>query len=585
MDKEMNGLTAKYKLSNYTIVFVLIVAAVLSGVFKWASAEVPVNFVDGDARDYYSSLISVFIRHDFAHQQGSEWYIMRTPGGVINVHPIGVSLLLLPFFLLAYLVALVGGFQVDGFSVPFQLGIGLAALTYAGIGLVYLKKLLRHNGISDRITAWTILLVFLGTNLLYYTVAEPAMSHVYSFALVSAFLYYSCRLAQGRERRYWYASGALLGLILLVRPNNVLVVFTVFIWFNSLADFRQFFTGLFRQRAFYIASLIALLIFSLQSMVWLLQSGTFWHNTYKADGFYWLHPQTLKMLFGFDSGLFVYTPLCALFLLGLAVLYRRSRFSFFAALIALVVLFYFFSCYWAYTYFDGIGIRVLVDYYAVFAYLGALFLQHAATLHRLGPALTAALLLMGLNLVYCYQVDRGIIYKAGMNFNKWKYVFLKTAPEYRNCLGGSQDFVPYAKQHPDAALQQTYRFTSPFDYSGRDFGVVLPFDSLGFNSNRLHLKIDVARQELQRGASDEAMICMMVDDGRTSEHKSYFQFKLNDTPAQECCDRTEYHYTANLVGNFRSGDHLSVYIWNINKQAFLVDEFAVKVYNYNYQLL
>lgn len=580
----MKSPVAKYPLSDYAIFITFAVAALMSWFFKWNFSETSVNFVDGDARDYYSSLISVFIKHDLANQQANEWYIMKTAGGTINVHPVGVAVLLLPFFLLACATSAISGFPVDGLSLPFQVAIALAALCYMSLGLIYLKKLLRLNGISDWVTALILLLVFLGTNLLYYTVGEAAMSHVYSFCLISVFLYQSCRFVKERRDRHLLLSAAVFGFILLVRPNNVFVLLSVLLWFPSFRECRTFFAELVRKKRFYQAFLVTALIVLVQSAVWWLQSDRLFHHTYKADGFYWTHPQTLKMLFGFDSGFFIYTPLCLLFLLGLGVLYKENRFSFLAATGLLLLLFYFFSCYWAYTYFDGIGIRVLVDYYALFAFFGAKLFQ-AATPRLVWLPVAAALFFTALNLVYNYQVERGILYKAGMNYAKWKYILFRTAPEYRYCLGGSADFVPYATQHPQAAWDKSFSFAQPFDYSEKEFGVVLPFDTLGFDSNRLHLKIDIARRELRQDASGEAMVCAMVDDGDTKEHKTYFQFKLNETPAQDCCERKEYAYTMNLIGDFRANDRLSVYVWNINKQPFLIDKLKVRIYNYNYQLL
>src|SRR5205085_7665210 len=81
--------------------------------------------------------------------------------------------------------------------------------------------------------------------------------------------------------------------------------------------------------------------------------------------------------FGFDGGFFIYTPLCLLFLGGLLITYRQNKFSFWSATIFLFSLMFFFSCYWGYTYFDGFGIRVLVDYFSFFAFLGSRFFTYA----------------------------------------------------------------------------------------------------------------------------------------------------------------------------------------------------------------
>lgn len=581
----MNGPVVKYKISDYTILFTLAVAAILSYLFKWNGSGHPVNFIDGDARDYYSSLISTFIKHDLTNQQANEWFILRTGTGTINVHPIGVSVLLLPFFTLGYFFALLFHFPVDGLSLPFQITVAAGALTYAAVGLIFLKKLFRQNGIADKISALILLLIFFGTNLLYYTLSEAAMSHVYSFSLVAVFLYHSNRYVLLLRNKNLYAASAILGLILLVRPNNVFIILSLFIWFKNREECRNFLSILCKKKAIYLAVSITAAIVLLQSVVWYLQTGSLFHNTYKADGFYWFNPQILKMLFGFDSGFFIYTPLCFLFLGGIIFIYRENRFAFLSASALLLILFYFFSSYWAYTYFDGIGIRVLVDYYALFAFFGAKFFTATVKSKWIIAPFMAALFFVFVNLVYCYQVERNILYKTGMTYAKWKYIFLRTAPEYQMSLGGCYDFKPFSRAHPEASLSGEVKFQQPFDFSGKDFGVLVAFDSVKFSSNRIHIKIDVSRQELRMHASDDAMVCGMLDDGISMSHKSYFQFKLNDVPATQCCDKKEYHYSANMVADFKPNDKLSVYLWNIKTQPFLIDKFSVKVYNYNYQIL
>jgi hypothetical protein len=57
---------------------------------------------------------------------------------------------------------------------------------------------------SDTITAAVIAAFVIGTNLFWYTLYQGTMSHVYSFALISAFIWYSMR--NGTSRRIpWQA--------------------------------------------------------------------------------------------------------------------------------------------------------------------------------------------------------------------------------------------------------------------------------------------------------------------------------------------------------------------------------------------
>lgn len=574
-----------YRLSNYAIFASVVIAVGLSWFFVWKHADFKLNFMGGDAKDYYSGLVSTFITHDLADQSGNDVFLLKTETGTINVHPIGVSVLLLPFFVFGVLFSALLNFPIDGYSLPFQIATSLAALVYAAIGLIYLKKLLRLQHISDATSALLLILVFFGTNLLNYTLSEAGMSHVYSFSLIAVFLYHSAAFVLDGKNKNLLYSFLIFGLILLVRPNNIFILLSVFIWFRSLEECRSFFKALFRNKVFYLSLFATLLIVFTQSVVWFIQSKAFFHNTYKADGFYWLNPQILKMLFGFDGGFFIYTPLCFLFLLGLPVIYKQNKFSFYSALLFLAVLIYFFASYWAYTYFDGLGIRVLVDYYALFAFFGAkLFAQLAAKTVVYNALLAATALLVYVNLVYTYQLNRSIILRAGMNFDQWKYTFLKTAPEYQMCLGGSHELVPYSKAPVKVILSKNLEFKSDFNFDGFSYGPTIYFDSIGFTSNRINLQIKVNRKELALNSSKEAMICIVHQDHNLQNTKSYLQIRLNEAPSLECCSYKDYSYSANVAGQFEPNDDLTVFLWNVEEKAFLVNQFSVQVYNHNYKI-
>jgi len=581
----MSVATLKYKYSNYSILVSGVLAIIISWYFKWSYTEYPLNFMGGDAKDYYSGLVSTFITHDLTNQSGNDWFLLKTNGGTINVHPIGVSILLLPFFALASLFAALFHFPLDGYSFPFQFSVAFAALFYALAGLVYLKKSLRLHTISDKTTGLVILLLFLGTNLLHYTVSEAGMSHVYSFSLISVFLYHSAKFVMYRQNRNLLFSFLIMGLIVLVRPNNILILLSIFMWFKNSEECKSFFKDLFKNKAFYKALTFSAFIVLLQSMVWFIQSKSLFHNTYVADGFYWLDPQVLKMLFGFDGGFFIYTPLCLLFLAGLVFMYKENRFSFFAAVLFLAGLFYFFASYWAYTYFDGLGIRVLVDYYALLSFFGAKFFEHfLGRMMVYNSLMMFAGILLVINLVYSYQANRGILLRAGMTYTKWKYIFLKTGTEYIDVLGGSNELKPYSPKKQEVILEREIKFEKPFDYSRQDYGLALAFDSVGFHSNRIQIKIDCSRKELFLNASKDAMLCVALEDGKTHEGKFYTQFRLNEAPATECCQTKAYHYTSNISADFKPEDKLSVFLWNTKKQAFLIDKFSVQVYNYSFKI-
>jgi hypothetical protein len=572
----------KYKQPDFVIGLTAVIAVLLSYILVWKNnAATPVNFIDGDAEYYYYYLQSSFIDAKlFAY----EW-LTPGSGSYITHHPVGVSLLLMPFFLVAFVAAKLFAYPLDGLSAPFQLAISATAIFYCTLGLVYLKKLFRLNGIPDKITALTITLVFFGTTLYHYTLIESGMSHTYSFCFITVFLYHSCKFIQQEKNKHLFFAAFAFSFILLLRPNNGLIIFSVFFWFKSREHCINFFKNLLKNKAFYYALLIPIACVLFQLLTWAVKENNLFTDRYAPYGFYWLHPQFIKMLFGFDSGFFIYTPLCFLFMFGLIPVYKENKFLFCAIALFLLGIFYFFSCYSAYTYFDGLGLRVLVDYYAVFALLGAklfarLYISRLAFTLTLLPALFFALV----SVVYSYQASHNILKRSGMTYNQWKYIFFKTGSAYRDCLGGSNDLTPFSKQHPAAILSDSVKFEQPFNFSQKEFGVVLTFDSLRFNSKRILLKLNCARKELFTNASKNALICVSLQNRGTHKSKSYFQFRLNETPAKDCCDEKQYHYASVMSIDIEAGDRLAVYLWNMDKQPFLVSKFSASIYNYNYQI-
>jgi len=579
------NLVGTYKLTNYAIYTTVLVAICLSWFFVWQHAEYKVNFMGGDAKDYYSGLVSTFITHDLANQSGNDVFLLKTSTGTINVHPIGVSVLLLPFFLIALLFANLFHFPIDGYSLPFQISTSVAALVYAVIGLIYLKKLFRSQHISDSVTALLVVLVFFGTNLLNYTLSEAGMSHVYSFSLIAVFLYHSSSFVFNQQNKNLLLSFLILGLILLVRPNNIFILLSVFIWFRSLEECKSFFKSLFVNKTFYLSLLATTTIVLAQSLVWYIQSHSLFHNTYKADGFYWMNPQILKMLFGFDGGFFIYTPLCFLFLMGLPVLYKENKFSFYASILFLSILIYFFASYWAYTYFDGLGIRVLVDYYALFTLFGAKLVSYISgkTIVYNSFILIAAVFTF-INLIYNYQINRGILLRAGTTFNQWKYVFLKTAPEYQGVLGGSNELIPYSNVPAELLASRKIDFQEPFNFKDMEYGPTLSLDSIQISSNRINIQIHVNRKEDYLNSSQDAIISIVHQDKINGTSKSFHQIKLNETPSETCCEFKAYDYSLNITGDFKPNDGLVVFIYNKEHKAFLINKFSIEVYNHNYQI-
>jgi len=193
--------------------------------------------ISSDGLGYYSYLPALLIDQDVTYHKVTEretkilgykryepGYLVKSGDRVMNKYFAGEALLLLPFFLLATFFSWIGGIEITGYSFFFQLFTGLGALFYLFLGLWYLMKILQYFRIQPILSAIIIATILLGTNLFYYSLWQPSMSHVYSFFAINGVLWYFCRSIQSPSLKYLTLAGLFLGLTVLIRPTNGIVI-------------------------------------------------------------------------------------------------------------------------------------------------------------------------------------------------------------------------------------------------------------------------------------------------------------------------------------------------------------------------
>jgi len=544
--------------------------------------------IDGDAKDYYSYLVSIFITHNFTHQIGNDWYLIQTPTGTINVHTIGVSILVAPFFFGAFLYSKFFNFPLDGFSSPFQISVYLAGIFYCVIGLIFLKKLLLQLNFKQHVVASLIVLTAFGTHLFSYTVNESGMPHVYAFALTSMFFYFILNLFQKRETKYFYLCALVLGLIILVRPVNIIILSFVPFFFQNKYDLISNLKEFVKSKHFYLSIIVLFLVCSIQSVAWYSQNGKLLQDSYVGNGFYFNNPQIFKMLFGFNNGLFIYVPLCFLMLFGLIPMFASNRYKGFVFILSIGFILYIFASYWAYNYFDGYGIRTLVDFLPIFVIAGAyLFQMVRSKLNYLFIALAS--LFLFINIFHIYQYKNGIIKANGMNFEKYAYIFLKSNKLYADSLGGANDLPLYSKEGGKLVFESRYlpcNQQSERDSvcNFKDLEYLLCFDyTIKKPVNNFFIVAEFERKEMKKNSSFNTQLTLGGNNSK-NENKMYQAYKINEVPAINCCDWKKCTFSIAVTTKFDKDDKLNMFIWNADKTQFLIKNFKVKIFDYSYTI-
>lgn len=347
---------------------------------------------------------------------------------VVNKYPVGIAVLQSPFYLISKLL----GFKEYSRGQQFLHLIG--ALIILMLGLYHLKKLVINLGYNGDIA----LVMALCGNLIYYTIAEPFMSHVYGFALVCILLSLLYDLAHNNalNRAPWLF--LITGLLIILRPSNALLLaFLPFILSLFNTDLKSLSSCLFQK---WYWALLMLFPITIQIVVWYLGTGRLIVWSYPGEGFNWLSPHLTDVLTSFKKGLFIYTPVLILSVLAFYrfSLFKRKQIVYWFA--GLFVVSYVISSWWSWYYGDSFGHRAFIEFYPVLILPGVISLSRIKKPYVVWALLFA---LFSFGVIQNWQYDAGILHPNSMSYKKYKAVFIKTGAAYSGYLGNEQEVPPH----------------------------------------------------------------------------------------------------------------------------------------------
>jgi hypothetical protein len=539
-------------------------------------------------------LPAIFIDQNFSHQEVDDRYILENNGRGANKYYAGTALCMLPFFLIAHAISFVLGIDITGYSAPFEILIGFAALFYFIAGLVFLSKLLKLFQIHKTSISFTLIFIALGSNLFNYVFVEPAMSHVYSWCFISGFLYFVKAFLLEHKARDIYWAAVFLGILFLIRPINGIVVLSIPFIAQEMFHFRRF----FQVRLILKSAAIVLSIVSIQLLLWKVQTGNYFLHSYKNEGFYFSNPELWNCLFSFRKGLFVYSPIILIALLGSLVFWKKNRFAFFAFTSFFLLLLFIISSWWNWFYGPSFGQRAFVDFYALLAIPLAFTIEKIQQANWRKTMLLICFACVFLNLIQTYQYNKQILSSWDMNFQKYAYVFLKTTSNYRNCLGGNNDLPLYNEirksifsLHDDFEklpsnakvckwLDKQHK--SVCDYSDRDYNLLftIPVNDTFISKRALFAEIKLDRFESDKHSFNEAF-CVIEYQNKSGEIYYNYSFKLNDYPHTQFKVWETFNYSVELRKIESPNDSIRMYVWNQSKAHFYLDNVQIKLFSIN----
>jgi len=409
----------------------------------------PLNILSWDIFGYYLYLPMSFIYHDLGitdssivHEileiyKNSGTFYQATPldnGNMVMKYTAGMAIIYAPFFFVGHLFAIFSSFPADGFSAPYQYSILIGGLIYSVAGIFILRRVLLRF-FNDRITAIVLLITILGTNYLAHVAfhGQGAMSHNYLFTFYAALLWITIKWHESPKLKYAVGLGIIAGIMILARPSEIVCLVIPVLWgvSNRKTLIEKFY---FFRKNFKSVILVAAIIFFigfLQLIYWKWVSGKFIISGYgdnPGEGFEFLWPYTLKILFSFRKGWLIYTPLMLFAIFGFISLYKTNRKLFIPILIFTILNIYIvssWSCWW---YAECFSQRAMIPSYAVLALpLGYLFVGLSKR-KRIIPIVvySVIVILICLNLFQSWQHVYGILHPSRMTKDYYFAVFGKT---------------------------------------------------------------------------------------------------------------------------------------------------------------
>lgn len=425
----------------------LLVAMIMCWHFFFVSLN-PENrdrIIQSDGSGYYAYLPAIFIYHDLTYEfcspdspeypgvlaADNRLFINTAKDGTgVNKYFIGTAVLESPFFLIACAAAPVFGFECDGYSLPFQIAIALAGIFYALLGLEFVRRLLNKRGFPGYVQAITILLLFLGTNLYHYTIEDPGMSHAFSFAMMSLFLWVSHNLFH--DRKTYTALWVVLTLtaVIAIRPVNGIIVCALPFMAGSWKYFRDGIRFSFGNRRVLIFGLafFTFVVF-LQLLMYKISSGKWFADSYAGEYFDLTNPHIMNVLFSWRKGFLIYTPLMAVALAGILLLKNNfERIAFFVFFLSALWVMSSWQQWW---YGGSLGMRPMIDFYPVLAIpLATIVYAICRTWWARIVTTPIILFIVVLNLVQHYQFAMAILPYDEMNQERYERIFFKTNKGY-----------------------------------------------------------------------------------------------------------------------------------------------------------
>ncbi len=438
-------------------------------------------WVRGDGVGYYAFGRALLIEHNLNFRKdwlaaNMSFRMNRTdPSGNIladqytatghldNHFSIGPAILWSPFLIAAHVTVLLydalgGHVAADGYSKPYLLGMAFGTVLYGFLSL-WISFRLARKYLAERWAFLGTLGIWFASSLPVYMYFNPSWSHAHSAFMVALFVWHWNRTLQSRTSVQWMILGVIAGLMMDVYYLNALLLLLPLL--ESLGIYRN---GMVKAEHQKIVGLLLnnILFASVAFTAFLptLVSKKIIYGGYLNFGYgelwSWDSPALLKVCFSSEHGLFSWTPITTLSVIGLFLLRRHERTLALYSICAFAVYLYVIGCYQDWHGLSSFGNRFFVSL-TVFFVLGlAAFFDGVAHLWNeqrvrvLAPIATTVLILWNMGLIFQWGIHlipaRGPISWRDAAYNQVAVVPARVGHTLANYLTQRRQLMRYIEE-------------------------------------------------------------------------------------------------------------------------------------------
>jgi hypothetical protein len=477
---------------------------------------------------------------------------------------------------------------------------------FSAIAGILLLWLVLRKFFTISVSLVTVILVVFGTNYFRWIFFDGATPHNFLFTLFAAVILFTINWQNDRKWLWLILMLPVVVLACFIHDLSVFILFVPLLW--GIYDRTSWLATRMRimeqPQQYLFLLLIVALAFGLTRFAWFAEPGTaFYFGDKEASVYPWLAANFQLILFSFNKGWFIYTPMMMLVFPGLYLLAERNRTIFFGLFFFFLFWFLLAASHPMWNAGAGFGQRFFIETYAVLAlplgYLVQWILQRKPWIRICLLILPTFFLL--LNLFQTWQYTKKIIVAENMNQEYYRMVFGKTTAD----TSAQKLMVKYRNPTPETRpAVGNYKVTK---IEGWDYEVPIPGHEPFYNCNIAHtgkrswrtskekrFSPGVNRKIRELSPHDtvwirvtawlyftchkaENCVNLVIFCNHSGAFYKYLTNNYSDKLETGVWNKVTCDYQ--LPGHLQGpDDELNVYFWNYGERETLLDDFTVELF-------